>query len=86
MSETRTTTFRLPSKYIVFLESLANDAESDRTKELIAILDWAMQVYLKKPDQFQKALMQLIPIKFEGAYKIEKASKREERDESSVQT
>jgi hypothetical protein len=59
MSETRTTTFRLPSKYIVFLESLANDAGSDRTKELIAILDWAMQIYLKKPDQFTKALTQL---------------------------
>ena len=59
MSETRTTTFRLPSKYIVFLESLANDAESDRTKELIAILDWAMQIYLKNPTQFQKALTQL---------------------------
>lgn len=54
--ETRTTTFRLPSKYIVFLETLANDAGSDRTKELIAILDWAMQVYLKKPDQFRRAI------------------------------
>ena len=57
--ETRTTTFRLPSKYIVFLETLAHDAGSDRTKELIAILDWAMQVYLKKPAHFQKALTQL---------------------------
>ncbi|MGB3519229.1 MAG: hypothetical protein WBA43_22455 [Elainellaceae cyanobacterium] len=57
--ETRTTTFRLPSKYIVFLETLANDAGSDRTKELIAILDWAMQVYLKKPEQFRRAIEQM---------------------------
>ncbi|HEY9910181.1 MAG TPA: hypothetical protein V6D18_21515 [Thermosynechococcaceae cyanobacterium] len=48
MSETKTTTFRLPSKYLVFLEMLGQENDSDRSKELIKILDEAMTRYLSQ--------------------------------------
>ena len=48
MTITKTTTFRLPSKYLVFLEMLATENDSDRSKELIKILEVAMIHYLSR--------------------------------------
>jgi len=48
MTETKTTTFRLPSKYLVFLEMLAAENDTDRSKELIQILDEALNRYLSR--------------------------------------
>jgi len=41
--------FRIPSKYIVFLDMLAADKGTDRTKVLINVLDQYLQHYLRLP-------------------------------------
>jgi hypothetical protein len=38
--------FRIPSKYVVFLDALAADQGGDRTKVLVQILDRCLQAYL----------------------------------------
>ena len=48
MTEIKPTAFRLPSKYLVFLEMLAQENDTDRSKELIKILDEAMTRYLSQ--------------------------------------
>jgi hypothetical protein len=42
----RPVSFRIPSKYIVFLDAVAADQGGDRTKVLIQILDRCLQAYL----------------------------------------
>lgn len=41
--------FRIPSKYIVYLDTLAADKGTDRTKVLITVLDQHLQTYLRLP-------------------------------------
>lgn len=52
MSHTpRPTSFRLPSKYIVFLDMLAADYQSDRSKILVRILELYLQSYLSRSQE-----------------------------------
>ena len=48
MTAIKPTAFRLPSKYLVFLEMLATEHKSDRSKELIKILDAEVARYLSR--------------------------------------
>lgn len=48
MSKTKPVSFRLPSKYVVFLDHLAADMNRDRTKVLIEMLDVYLKNYLKR--------------------------------------
>jgi hypothetical protein len=43
--------FRIPSKYVVFLDSIAADQGADRTKILVKILDRCLQDYLSGRNQ-----------------------------------
>ena len=48
MAKTKAVSFRLPSKYIVFLDHLAAEDKSDRTKILVQMLDVYLVGYLKR--------------------------------------
>jgi hypothetical protein len=48
MTETPPTSFRVPSKYLVFLEMLAKQNQTNRTQELCNILDEAIARYLER--------------------------------------
>ena len=48
MTQTRPVSFRLPSKYVVFLDTLAADSESDRTAILIQMLERYLTHYLSQ--------------------------------------
>lgn len=51
MSNTKPVSFRIPSKYIVFLDHLAADSKSDRTKILIRMLEAYLTSYLNQKAQ-----------------------------------
>jgi len=44
---TRAVSFRLPSKYVVFLDALAQDYRLDRSKVLVRLLDGYLNQYLE---------------------------------------
>jgi hypothetical protein len=48
MSRTKPVSFRIPSKYICFLDALAYDNQTNRTGVLITLLDIWMDGYLKQ--------------------------------------
>jgi hypothetical protein len=54
MAKSVPVSFRIPSKYVVFLEVFAETHRVNRTEALIQILDFYMRVYLKakNPDKF----------------------------------
>jgi hypothetical protein len=47
MSRALPVSFRIPSKYIVFLDVYAEDRRLNRTQALIEILDCVLNAYLK---------------------------------------
>jgi hypothetical protein len=49
MAKKRPVSFRLPSKYVVFLDTVAAELESDRTAVLIKMLDVYLNNYLREP-------------------------------------
>lgn len=51
MSKTRAVSFRLPSKYVVFMDALAADYQIDRSKVLVRLLDGYLQQYLSQKNQ-----------------------------------
>jgi hypothetical protein len=48
MSKNRPVSFRLPSKYVVFLDTVAAESECDRTAVLIQMLDRYLAHYLSQ--------------------------------------
>lgn len=48
MSKTRPVSFRLPSKYVVFLDAVAAESESDRTAVLLQMLELYLVHYLSQ--------------------------------------
>jgi hypothetical protein len=48
MSKARPVSFRLPSKYVVFLDTVAAESESDRTAVLIQMLERYLNHYLSQ--------------------------------------
>jgi predicted transcriptional regulator len=53
MSKNKPVSFRLPSKYVVFLDALAADWESDRTAVLVQMLDRYLAYYLAQQSSSQ---------------------------------
>jgi predicted transcriptional regulator len=53
MSKNKPVSFRLPSKYVVFLDALAADWESDRTAVLVQMLDRYLAHYLAQQSSSQ---------------------------------
>lgn len=51
MAKSVPVSFRIPSKYVVFLEVFAETRRMNRTEALIEILDFYMTVYLKAKSQ-----------------------------------
>lgn len=43
--------FRIPSKYVVFLDVLAESRRTNRTEALIEVIDFYLDVYLKAKKQ-----------------------------------
>lgn len=56
MSNTPTVSFRLPSKYVVFLDALAHDHKLSRSQVLIRLLDACLEQYLKSSNGIQHVL------------------------------
>jgi len=48
MAKKRPVSFRLPSKYVVFLDAVAAESQSDRTAVLIQMLDVYLAGYLRE--------------------------------------
>ncbi len=53
MPKNKPVSFRLPSKYVVFLDALAAELESDRTAVLVRMLDVYLANYLAKQSSSQ---------------------------------
>lgn len=51
MPRTKPVSFRLPSKYIVFLDTVAAEMESDRTAVLVKMLELYLASYLRDPQK-----------------------------------
>lgn len=50
MAKTRTTSFRLPSSHMAFLDVLAAEIGSDRTKVVVQLLEKTLRDYLGDRD------------------------------------
>ncbi len=51
MSNTRAISFRIPSKYVVFIDHLAAESQTNRTAVLVKMLDVYLVNYLRAMQQ-----------------------------------
>lgn len=67
MAKTTPISFRIPSKYVVFLDALARQNQMTRTQVLIHFLEQQLQFYLKQQKPVQQQPVRPKPTRQEMA-------------------
>lgn len=70
MAKTRTTSFRLPSSHMAFLDVLAAEAGIDRTKVLVQLLERTLRDYLGDRDAVLSVLKRDFSQREPGASRV----------------